>query len=146
DGFRDSYEHTWQFGLDRLLLGTALPADGDTLWGGALPCGDLEGDDAVLLGQCAAFVAMLARFRAELAAPRPLDAWRPVLGALLDALAVHTPATAEQHDAVLAAVAALAARAARAGFDAPVGRDTVRRLLDDELGRAAAPQRFLTGA
>lgn len=146
ENFVHNAEHTWQFGLDRLLLGTAMPEDADTLWGGALPCGDLEGDDAVLLGQCAAFVAMLARFRDAFAAPRPLEAWRAALGELLDALVAHTPATADQHDAVLGAIAGLAARAARAGFEAPLGRDIMRRLLDDALGREAAPQRFLTGA
>ncbi len=48
-------EHTWRFGLDRLLLGYALPPEGRALYGGILPDADVEGDLAVTLGRFAAY-------------------------------------------------------------------------------------------
>src|SRR5262249_17617341 len=39
-------DHTWRFGLDRLLLGYALQAEGDQLFAGVLPYDDVEGSDA----------------------------------------------------------------------------------------------------
>ena len=52
-------DNTWRFGLDRLLLGTALPSVDAALWQGTLPSGDLEGGEAELLGQFVAFVETL---------------------------------------------------------------------------------------
>ncbi len=42
-----TFEHTWMYGLDRLLLGYALP--GEALLGGVLPYGELEGSQAQVL-------------------------------------------------------------------------------------------------
>lgn len=139
-------ENTWRFGLDRLLLGTALPSADERLWEGTLPCGDVEGTDAELLGQFTAFVETLLRFRRALATARPPADWRDLLGELLAAIAAATRASADQHDAILAAVAALADRAAQGGFAAPLGLVAVRRLLDDALAVEAVPFGFLTGA
>jgi exodeoxyribonuclease V gamma subunit len=146
EGLPRSAENTWRVGLDRLLLGTALPSADERLWANTLPCGDIEGTDAELLGQFAAFVETLLRFRRGLVAARPPAEWRTALGELLAAIAAPTRATADQHDAILGALAALAARAAAGGFDAPLGLAAIRRLLDDMLAGDAAPFGFLTGA
>lgn len=42
-------EHTWRYGLDRLLLGYALP--GDALFAEVLPFNDIEGSQAEMLGR-----------------------------------------------------------------------------------------------
>jgi exodeoxyribonuclease V gamma subunit len=42
-------EHTWRYGLDRLLLGYALP--GDELFAGVLPYNEIEGSQAEMLGR-----------------------------------------------------------------------------------------------
>ncbi len=43
-------EHSWQAGLDRLLLGYALPSCNQKLFAGILPYDDVEGGDAAALG------------------------------------------------------------------------------------------------
>lgn len=139
-------EHTWSFGLDRLLLGAVLPSEDDELWEQTLACGDLEGSDAAVLGQFVAFIDTLLEQRRLVGAARPVGEWQPLLGALLAAVAARSPATADQHEAILVALANLAGRAAQAGFTAPLGLDPVRRLLDAELAADAAPPGFLTGA
>ncbi|WP_051543528.1 exodeoxyribonuclease V subunit gamma [Thiothrix lacustris] len=42
-------EHTWRYGLDRLLLGYAMP--GEELFGGILPWNEIEGSQAEILGR-----------------------------------------------------------------------------------------------
>src|SRR5262249_61873543 len=54
-------EHTWRFGLDRLLLGFALAGDQERrLVGDVLPYEAVEGSDALVLGRLAAFVEATA--------------------------------------------------------------------------------------
>lgn len=48
-GGAGTHEHTWRYGLDRLLLGYALP--GDALFGGILPWNEIEGSQAEMLGR-----------------------------------------------------------------------------------------------
>jgi exodeoxyribonuclease V gamma subunit len=146
EGLPPCNENTWRFGLDRLLLGAALPSTGDPLWAGTVPSGDVEGGEAELLGQFVAYVETLLRFRRLLAAAHTPQEWRDILGDLLAAITPPRPASADQHAAVLAVLAAVAERAARAGFTAPLGLAAIRRLLDDELAVEEAPLGFLTGA
>ncbi len=42
-------EHTWRYGLDRLLLGYAMP--GEELFNGILPWNEIEGSQAEMLGR-----------------------------------------------------------------------------------------------
>jgi exodeoxyribonuclease V gamma subunit len=114
-------DNTWRFGLDRLLLGTALPSVDAALWQGTLPSGDLEGSEAELLGQFVAFVETLTHFSGRvLATAHPAAEWRDVLGALLaghDAPEARVRRSARTP--VLGALALLADRAERGGFVAP---------------------------
>ncbi|MBO0613248.1 exodeoxyribonuclease V subunit gamma [Thiothrix fructosivorans] len=48
-GGANTPEHTWRYGLDRLLLGYAMP--GDELFGGILPWNEIEGSQAEVLGR-----------------------------------------------------------------------------------------------
>ncbi len=145
-GQPDCDDNTWRFGLDRLLLGYALPGDGEVLFGGVLPYDDVEGSDAALLGRCAEFCATLGRFRTELRDPRHPAAWRDSLRALLAALVASTTATAHQHQALGSALDALAERAVAGGFTGAVDLDAMHALIAHELERGASPRGFLTGA
>lgn len=146
EGLPACADNTWRSGLDRLLLGCAVPSAGDPLWQATLPCADLEGGEAEVLGRFAAFVETLMRFRRQLAAARAPAEWRDLLGGLLAAVAQQKPAYADQHAAILAGLALLAERAAQGGFTAPLGLAAIRRLLEDELAVEPAPLGFLTGA
>src|SRR4030095_16130357 len=99
-GHPQSDQNTWRFGLDRLLLGYALPGQETRLFGGVLPYDDIEGSDAALLGRLAEYVATLDRFRLAVQEPRHPAAWREALASLLAALVESTPATAYQHQAL----------------------------------------------
>jgi exodeoxyribonuclease V gamma subunit len=54
--------NTWAFGLRRLFLGYALPADG-VLYDEMAPYGDVEGADSVVLGALQQFVDVLGYWR-----------------------------------------------------------------------------------
>ena len=56
-GGSSTFEHTWRYGLDRLLLGYALP--GDDLFAEVLPYNEIEGSQAEMLGQLQAVLEVL---------------------------------------------------------------------------------------
>ena len=89
--------NTWRFGLDRLLLGYAMPGENRRLYGGVLPYDDVEGTTAEVLGRFVEFCEALFAFQQSLQAARTLDAWRDDLGRLLDTMVASTNQTAYQH-------------------------------------------------
>lgn len=137
-------DHTWGFGLDRLLLGYALPLGEQALYHGVLPYDDVEGADADLLGRLAECCRRLFEFRGLLEA-RPLRSWRDDLSALLAQTAAVTPGNAHQHEEIRRALAALAERAERAGFTCPVDIEAVRVQIEREVEAGRSPHGFLSG-
>lgn len=138
-------EYTWRFGLDRLLLGYAMPGNGCELFRGTLPYDDVEGSSAELLGRIAELCTTLFRFHDELRTPRPLALWRDAFGDLLDDMVAIDDATADQHNDVKKALTRIVDRAATAGFDAELALDAVRPVVLEELTRAPTARGFLSG-
>lgn len=137
--------NTWQFGLDRLLLGYAMPGDDRTLFGGTLPLDDVEGGGAVLLGQLADFCQALFETRREIRQPRTLDEWSRTLSDTLARMIAATSETDYQHQKVREALASVAAHAADVGFRDTVDLGTVLRHLEAELVSACPSRGLLSG-
>ncbi|WP_348945175.1 exodeoxyribonuclease V subunit gamma [Chitinibacter sp. FCG-7] len=126
--------NTWQAGLDRLLLGLALPnalaGDDLPLWSGAggadaalaiAPWDDLEGSQAALLAKLMRFIATLKVWRDALSQARSLIAWRDTALQLLDAFVQFDEGDETQlklADAIRSAVSELADEAQLAGLAA----------------------------
>lgn len=137
-------ENTWQFGLDRLLLGLALPAEGSPLYGGVLPVGGIEGEAGELLGALAEFCATLFSFRRLAERPATAAEHERELGRLLDRLIALGRDDAEQHRRIRRALERVAERAAAAGFVDPLPLEAFVRELEKELAESAATAGFLS--
>jgi exodeoxyribonuclease V gamma subunit len=74
---------TWQAGLDRLLLGIALPDHGE-LFSGILPASGGEGSNALILGALCDFIAALRRWIDLSRGVKTPEAWSVSLIDLLD--------------------------------------------------------------
>ena len=68
-------ENSWKAGLDRLLLGYALPSDGAALFAGILPFNDVEGSGSQALGRFLEFAKALFAMARDLPRPRTLSEW-----------------------------------------------------------------------
>ncbi len=127
-------EHTWQRGLDRQILGYALPGNGLTLWNGLLPYSGPEGEWAQTLGRFQAFARDLFRWRDTLVREHlPWD-WTEILRRYLDRF-LSAPGPREETDAgaVFQAVTRLAACAEEAGMQEPISRDVVLRQINSHI-------------
>jgi exodeoxyribonuclease V gamma subunit len=92
----DLSDGTWQAGLQRLLLGVALDAQGSVPLGGALPAVAVQSSQIELAGRLAELVDRLAASLRALTGPQSLGAWSAALSAAADALTAAEPEQAWQ--------------------------------------------------
>ncbi len=142
--------YTWQFALDRLLLGHASGAEAAIEGDDALvvPWTELEGSALDALDALLRLLRVLARHQRMLGEAMSPARWRERLLELLDALLPRPPATKSGErslERLRALVDAFAADAARAGFDAPVPGEVVRAHFAQVLGEADTRAPLLTG-
>ena len=74
-GLPATMENTWRMGLDRMLLGYAIPDEGRRIFAGIVPYGDIEGKDSELLGRFVALVEEIISLGKSLSEPRTLKEW-----------------------------------------------------------------------
>jgi exodeoxyribonuclease V gamma subunit len=137
--------NTWRFGLERLLVGYALPGDGERIFESVLPFDEIEGKDAELLGRLAGFVRVLFASLRDLERARTLPAW----GACIAELAARLFASDADTELELArlerALSELARTAESAGFGGELDVAVVRELVAKTLD-SGSPERGFLGA
>ncbi|HZX76011.1 exodeoxyribonuclease V subunit gamma [Lysobacter sp.] len=145
DAGRGNGAYTFEFALDRLLLGYASGSDEDI--GDVAPWPELEGQAADTLDALLRLLAVLRMARVRLAQPQSPLQWQQALEDLLDGAFA---AERDGADAVVLrrlreAIAEFAQGAAIAQFDSPVEHAVVLEHLRAELGSADARAPFLSG-
>ncbi len=140
-------ETTWRFGLDRLLLGYAMPGEGRELFRDTLPFDDVEGSEADLLGRLASFCEALFDVQRSLGDSRTVEGWRDALGAALDRMIAEPDHGADELQAIRGALFDLAEEAYAAGFEEPVPLHVVRARLEAHasISQPGGEHAFLSG-
>ncbi|MFP5320508.1 MAG: exodeoxyribonuclease V subunit gamma [Acidimicrobiia bacterium] len=140
--------NTWRAGLDRVLLGVAMGADGARLVGGRLPLDDVESGDVDLAGRFAELVDRLDTVCTRTSETRPIEAWVALLAESVDLL-MACPARDSwqrlQVEAILREVRAEATTGERTA-GAELSLTEVRALLADRLKGVPTRADFRTGA
>lgn len=75
-------QHTWHFGLTRMLLGYAMDSQSGE-WQGVLPYDESTGLAAELAGHLAELLMQLSQWRLTLSKPRSVSEWLPLCQELL---------------------------------------------------------------
>ena len=138
--------YTWQWAIDRLLLGHASADTGDIA--GVAPLPRFDAGDLVALDGLVAGLRALDRLARELATPRAPLQWPRVLAAALDDLLPDRPldpADARAIEALRAHVGALSEQLLAADLDAPMPGAVVRAWLQSRLSGSDDRQPFLSG-
>jgi len=74
-----SNHHTWRHGMERMLLGFALPGEDDRLFENRLPYDGIEGERAEVLGRFIDLMDHLFSFCKRLRERHSLKSWRTIL-------------------------------------------------------------------
>lgn len=80
-------QNTWVAGIDQLLAGLTMPADGLTWLGPVLPSEAVESSDAELIGKLAEVVSRVRRFAHLTQHPMPIADWADALHECLELFA-----------------------------------------------------------
>ncbi len=161
-GFREDFgvpalfEHTFAWGMDRLLAGYVL---GEARDDGAvaqdlpdatsvMPVEGVHGPQAEVIGALDRLLQELAALRGDLHVARPASAWAARLERLLDTLFRIDPNDADAREAQVLLrrfVRAIAVETAESGLDPVLEFPVVREVLRERLAGAPERQRFLLG-
>ena len=144
-GFPPFRENSWRAGLDRLLLGYAMPEESGSLFGGILPCDAMEGEGPAVLGRFLTFVERLHGLLADLEQPRLLPEWEELLRRIPDDFF----APAEEAGFELAALQRIFDEMRElqrvSGFAGRVGLPVIRAWLGGRLEHEQPGAGFLSG-
>ncbi|HEF0086910.1 TPA: exodeoxyribonuclease V subunit gamma [Citrobacter youngae] len=137
-------QHTWQFGLTRMLLGYAMEsAQGE--WQSVLPYDESSGLIAELVGHLASLLMQLNIWRRGLAQERPLEEWLPVCRDMLNDFFLPD----EDTEAAMTLIEQQWQAIITEGLGAEYGEAIPLSLLRDELAQRLdqerISQRFLAG-
>jgi len=138
-------ENSWAAGLDRLLLGYAMPEEGDALFSDLLPFDEMEGNITLTLGKFADFVQKIVRLKDELAHPRTMGAWRMALRTLMSDFIATDDESAFEVAAVIEVVELLETVAGKAKFTETVALVLIRSWLSARLNDVQKGFGFMIG-
>lgn len=130
-------EHTWRYGLDRLLLGYAMP--GEALFNGILPWNEIEGSQAEMLGRLQQLLEAVFELASWGRQAHTLAEWNRRFRHLLDAV-VGDDAPLQ---AVWQALDNLEKTLAQAGFEQPLEWAVFQSAVAEQLDKRSESDGFL---
>ncbi|WP_192458064.1 exodeoxyribonuclease V subunit gamma [Musicola keenii] len=138
-------QHTWRFGLTRMLLGYAMESRaGD--WLGVLPYDESSGLVAELAGNLADFLMQLSQWKQRLQEARSLTDWQPLCRQLLDCFFLPDADTEAALTLIETQWQQILSTAMLTGYAQNVPVGTLRDELAARLESERLSQRFLAGA
>lgn len=128
---------TFSDGMERLLLGYAMPDGHGEPWQGQLPAGGAEGSEAEVLGRLGAFFDALAVLSAEMASARRGAEWALLFAGVLSRFIAETGEMADSVATIRQAIARLEVDLRQAGFERPVEASVFSTALKRRLDATA---------
>ncbi|MBD3670467.1 MAG: exodeoxyribonuclease V subunit gamma [Gammaproteobacteria bacterium] len=140
----NSDSHTWAFGLRRLLLGVALPADAG-LYADIAPYPHIEGQAAVALGQLMQYIEALESLQQRLRGKYRAREWAELINQSLETFFIQDDNSETALQWVRDAMMELVEQQAGADYNESFGLEILRDHLNSSLNEALSDTHFLNG-
>ncbi|WP_299978629.1 exodeoxyribonuclease V subunit gamma [Desulfobacula sp.] len=138
-------ENTWQFGLQRLFMGMAMPENQDVPVQDILPCQSFEGLDLEVLGKLAAFCHTLFSCLETLTGQKTIERWCEALKKISVFLMDRNFKNGEDLTFLIQTIDQLKEDAEKAGFDETVTFDMIFSVIEQKLEFNISQGNFLAG-
>lgn len=142
-GRDDAGLHSWRHGLDRLLLGFALPGERLGTYNDVLPYDNVEGSAGLTLGSLAEFISQLRFLMTALQQSRTVADWTVFLHRQLDVFFDIREDQESEAQTLRDAINSLGQYAGLAGHAEPVAIDLVIDWITRQLDASSAMRGFL---
>lgn len=136
-------QHTWRFGMDRLLLGYAMPGYNETLVEGIFPYDHVEGGRALVLGRFHAFVHELIAWIEEARHAHPYAYWVRRLNQLIDTCFEFTGEDEQHWEPLRESIRCLAGHCRGVDFEYALDHRVVAAFLRNEIQQRRRNTGFL---
>jgi exodeoxyribonuclease V gamma subunit len=144
-GLPEHPHHTWRAGIERLLMGYALAAEGTEVFHGVRGCNAFEGGDARMVGLFLDFLDQVFALAARLREARGLEAWRSEINAILAAFFPEDDGDLSELQRIRRILDEMADLEASAGYRAAVPLEIVRLFLTERLEGEGVGRGFMSG-
>ena len=144
-GLPAAFENTWAAGIQRLLMGYAMPGNNQILFNGILPYDKVEGSEIHSFGKFLDFIDTVFRNAEELTRPKQLRQWSALLKRLLDELFLPEEETEREKQCLRDIFDDLGNRQTDSAFDEKLEFDSIRFYLEQRLEKFSFGSGFLTG-
>lgn len=126
-------ENTWRHGIERLLLGYAMPGYQREMFEGILPYDDIEGEDVTVLGKFVEFAEQVFRCVDILEHPKTLSGWKDALHVMLEQFFAADENVEREIQTLRNLCDELADRQKQSGFDETIELEVIRAYLSGRL-------------
>ena len=144
-GLPEFSENTWRAGLERLLLGYAMPGQDENIFAGILPYDHIEGSDTEVLGKFLDFVERLFKTVRRLDPLKTLLDWKEVLLSMLDSFLAPNDERTSEFQMIRQTILALEKVENLAGFNEKVDIKIITSYLSKHFEKLGFGYGFITG-
>lgn len=137
-------ENTWVYGLNRLLLGYAMPGYNRDMFEGILPYDDIEGQDAGIIGNMAEYLKRIFKCAEILELPKTLRKWKESLHFILEQFFLPEEDTERDRQSLRKIFDEIAERQTQTGLDDKLDFDVIRDYLGHRLDQNSFGSGFLS--
>lgn len=138
-------QNSWRAGIRRLLLGYALPGDGETLVGDLLPFREIEGDLALILGRFVDFADALFSTVRDFHRARTLTQWEETFRGVLHTFFDESDESSEELRHIRAILHELGAAEETTECGGPIAFEVIRAHLTERLEGEEASAGYMAG-
>ncbi|NOI81273.1 exodeoxyribonuclease V subunit gamma [Vibrio tubiashii] len=144
----ETAQNTWQFGIERMLLGYAMPESAglfESKSGALSPYNEVQGMGAELAGKLAHFIEAVSDYRHKLVQTQSIDSWREILTLLLDDFFSVELEGEAALKSIRDTLANLKEQLTDAAFEQSLSPAIITTYLNNKLSGTRISQRFLAG-
>lgn len=140
-----THENTWAFGIERLLLGYAMPGREAQVFHGVLPYDHVEGGDVEILSAFLRFWDQLGEWRRLLANEHPAARWAALGRHLVREFFIDDPAYERELNFLYDLFDAFEEVTNQAGLQMPLTRAVFQAYVEQRLDESRSAGGFFTG-
>jgi exodeoxyribonuclease V gamma subunit len=137
-------ENTWKYGLERLLLGYAMPGSVETMYRNVMPY-DIEGSESVILGKFIEYFNSIEGITKSISAKYSLSGWYSVLDELIEKI-FDSNENIENIQIIRNAIGNFDSMEEKSGFHETVELEIIKTWLENFFNKKRITSGFITGS